>query len=144
VIQEEVDMTRKIIAAATLAATVLGLAAAPALAAKPKLTGEAELAKLLEGREAGTPVSCLPLGQSQESRIIDKTAIVYRYGRTLYVNRPSNASSLDNDDILVSRQTTGQLCRLDPVRLIDRTSRFYSGFVSLQDFVPYKKVANAR
>jgi hypothetical protein len=30
------------------------------------------------------------------------------------------------------------------VQLIDRTSRFYSGFVALQDFVPYKKVASAK
>lgn len=136
-------MNSKIFAAITLAATTIGLSAAPATA-KPKLTGEAQLAKMLDGREAGKPVNCLPLGQSQESRIIDKTAIVYRFGNTLYVNRPSNPESLDSDDILVTRLTTGQLCRLDPVQLIDRTSRFYSGFVALQDFVPYKKVAMAK
>jgi hypothetical protein len=137
-------MNSKLIAAVTLAATTIGLVATPAMAKKPKLTGEAKLAKMLEGREAGKPTNCLPLGPTQESTIIDKTAIVYRYGSTLYVNRPSNAESLDDDDILLTRQTTGQLCRLDSVQLIDRTSRFYSGFVALQDFVPYKKVASAK
>jgi hypothetical protein len=137
-------MNSKLIAAVTLAATTIGLVATPAMAKKPKLTGEAKLAKMLEGREAGKPTNCLPLGPTQESTIIDKTAIVYRYGNTLYVNRPSNAESLDDDDILLTRQTTGQLCRLDSVQLIDRTSRFYSGFVALQDFVPYKKVASAK
>jgi hypothetical protein len=137
-------MNNKLIAAVTLAATTIGLVATPAMARKPKLTGEAKLAKMLEGREAGKPTNCLPLGPTQESTIIDKTAIVYRYGNTLYVNRPSNAESLDDDDILLTRQTTGQLCRLDSVQLIDRTSRFYSGFVALQDFVPYKKVASAK
>jgi hypothetical protein len=137
-------MKNKLIAAVTLAATTIGLVATPAMARKPKLTGEAKLAKMLEGREAGKPTNCLPLGPTQESTIIDKTAIVYRYGNTLYVNRPSNAESLDDDDILLTRQTTGQLCRLDSVQLIDRTSRFYSGFVALQDFVPYKKVASAK
>lgn len=132
-------MKRNVFAAMALAATAAGLVAAPALA-KEKLTGEQKLAKMLEGREAGKPVSCLPLGQANESRIIDKTAIVYRVGSTLYVNRPSNPQSLDDDDILVTRTTTGQLCRLDPVHLRDRTSFFYSGFVGLQDFVPYKKV----
>lgn len=136
-------MNSKIITAVTLAATAIGLVATPAMARKPKLTGEAKLAQMLEGREAGKPTNCLPLGPTQQSTIIDKTAIVYRYGGTLYVNRPSNAESLDSDDILLTRQTSGQLCRLDSVQLIDRTSRFYSGFVALQDFVPYKKVATA-
>jgi hypothetical protein len=136
-------MTSKIIAAATLAAMTMGLSVTPALA-KPKLKGEAKLNQMLEGREPGKPVSCLPLGQSQESTIIDKTAIVYRFGNTLYVNRPTNPTSLDSDDIMVTRTSQSSLCRLDTVQLLDRTSRFYSGFVGLQDFVPYKKVASAR
>lgn len=137
-------MKRNIIAAAALAAiAATGLTVSPALAAKPKLTGEAKLAKMLEGRQAGKPVSCLPMGQSQDTRVIDKTAIVYRFGSTLYVNRPTNPESLDDDDILVTKLSTGQLCRLDTVQLRDRTSYFYSGFVGLQDFVPYRKVASA-
>jgi hypothetical protein len=136
-------MNNKIIAAVTLAATTIGLVATPALA-KPKLTGEAKLTKMLEGREAGNPVNCLPLGQSQEMTVIDKTAIVYRFGNTLYVNRPTNPSSLDSDDILVTKTSQSSLCRLDTVELHDRTSHFYSGFVGLQDFVPYKKVASAK
>jgi len=139
-------MKSKFIAAAALAIASVSLAATPASAAKsrPKLTGEAQLAKLLEGRTAGEPVSCLPSGLSSDSRVIDGTAIVYRSGSTLYVNRPTNASSLDDDDILVTRLSTGRPCRLDMVNLVDRTSRFQTGFVSLQDFVPYRKVASNR
>lgn len=138
-------MKSKIVAAAVLAATAMGLVASPASAAKTeKLTGEAELAKMLEGREAGKPLSCLPIGQASETRVIDKTAIVYRVGSTLYVNRPTNPDSLDDDDILVTRLATGRPCRLDLVNLVDRTSRFQTGFVGLQDFVPYRKVASAR
>lgn len=139
-------MKRKIVAAVTLAATTSSLVGAPAMAManKPKLTGEAKLAQVLEGREPGKPVNCLPLGTTQNSRIIDKTAIVYGFGNTLYVNRPTNATALGGDDILLTRQTSSQLCRLDSVQLIDRTSQFYSGFVSLQDFVPYKRVASAK
>ena len=136
-------MKRTIITAATIAAIAMELTAGPASASKPKLTGEAKLAQMLEGREAGKPVNCLPLGSATETRIIDKTAIVYRYGNTLYVNRPSNPSSLDDGDIMVTQQTSGQLCRLDSVRLIDQASRFFTGFVALEDFVPYRKVASA-
>ena len=113
----------------------------PAIQAKERLTGEQQLAKLLEGRVAGTPVSCIPLSRTSDSRIIDKTAIVYDQGRTIYVNRPRYPDSLDSDDIMVTELHTSQLCRLDTVRLHDRSGFWYSGFVGLEDFVPYRKVA---
>ncbi|MEW9854958.1 hypothetical protein [Novosphingobium sp. M1R2S20] len=133
-------MNRNIMAAATLATAAMGMAASPTLAAQQNESGEAELAKLLEGREAGTPVSCIPSTQIRQTHVIDKTALVYRVGNTLYVNRPSQADALDGDDILVTRQHTGQLCRPDSVELRDRSTFFYDGFVVLQDFVPYRKV----
>ncbi len=77
--------------ALVLTATAALLAGPALLQAKERLTGEQQLAKLLEGREAGEPVSCIPLHRTSESRIIDKTAIVYDSGRTIYVNRPRHA-----------------------------------------------------
>ncbi|AOR77325.1 hypothetical protein QUC32_24070 [Novosphingobium resinovorum] len=127
---------------ATLA--VASLLAMPAAEARTKLTGEQQLAKMLDGREAGKPVSCIPYSQTQNTTVIDKTAIVYRVGSTLYVNRPTNVDRLDDDDVMVTRLYTSQLCRLDTVQLHDRNANFmWNGFVGLQDFVPYKKVASA-
>ncbi|MDE2405761.1 MAG: hypothetical protein KGM17_13925 [Sphingomonadales bacterium] len=114
--------------------------AAPAFA-REKLTGEQELAKLLEGRQAGKPTDCISLTSARDSTVIDKTAIVYRDGSTLWVNRPSNASALNSDDILVTKTSLSQLCRLDTVQLHDRSSHMWSGFVGLEQFVPYRKVA---
>ena len=54
-----------------------------------------------------------------------------------------NARSLDDDDVLVSDIHGGQVCKLDVVRLHDRTSHFYNGFVGLEQFVPYRRVASA-
>jgi len=114
-----------------------------AVDARPRLTPQQQLDKLLAGRVAGKPVSCISLFDSNNTQIIDKTAIVYGSGRTLYVNRPNNADSLDQDDILVTKiRGSSQLCRLDVVNLRDRTSRAYSGFVGLNDFVPYTRVKN--
>ncbi|SFF91815.1 hypothetical protein SAMN05518801_103170 [Novosphingobium sp. CF614] len=128
---------------AGIAVTAALLAVAP-LQAAPKLTGEEQLAKMLEGREAGKPVNCIPLSQASDTTVIDKTAIVYRVGTTLYVNRPTNADMLDNDDILVTRLYGSQLCSVDTVQLHDRSgSHMWSGFVGLKEFVPYKKVAPA-
>ena len=126
---------------ALIAMIGLALAGASAVQAKPKQTGEERLAKLLEGRVAGQPVSCISLHQTRDTRVIDKTAIVYKSGSTIWVNRPSNPQSLDDDDVLVTELRGSQLCRMDIVRTHDRTAHFYTGFVGLQDFVPYRKVA---
>ncbi len=117
------------------------LAAVPAASsAREKLAPEDQLAKLLEGRVAGEPQNCLPLTSLGSSQVIDKTAIVYRAGSTLWVNRPDNgAQSLDDDDILVLKTTGSQLCSIDTLELRDRSSHMYSGFVSLGKFVPYRR-----
>ena len=116
-------------------------AALPAVAAeRVSESGEAKLAKALEGRTAGKPVDCISLRRSQSSQIYDGTAIVYEDGRTLYVNRPSiGADSLRRDDILVSKTYSDQLCRIDTIRLLDQGSRFEHGFVGLGQFIPYTK-----
>lgn len=126
------------------AAGVLMLAVGGAADARPRLTGEEQLAKLLEGRVAGEPVNCISMPNVQSSRVIDKTAIVYGSGGTLYVQRPrSGASSLNSNDILVTQLTTPQLCNIDVVQLRDRNGLFWRGFVSLDQFVPYSKPPKA-
>jgi hypothetical protein len=117
------------------------LAAGTAADARNRQTGEQQLAKLLEGRVAGRPIDCISIFDSRDQRVIDKTAIVYGHGNTIYVNRPTNARSLDDDDVLVSDIHGSQVCKLDVVRLHDRSGGFYNGFVGLEQFVPYRKVA---
>ncbi len=73
--------------------------------------------------------------------VIDKTALVFGRGRVIYVNRPRDARSLDNDDVMVTDIRTSQLCRMDVMRQHDRSTFFFSGFVGLEDFVPYRRVA---
>jgi hypothetical protein len=128
----------------TLAAVA---AAAPALALSPaESNGEAKLARELEGHvAAGEPVDCLDLRRIRSTRIIDRTAIVYDTGRTLYVNRPrAGAESLSNWDVMVTKPFGSQLCRIDTVQLVDRGTHMPSGFVFLGDFVPYDKVKARR
>ncbi|MBW8754053.1 MAG: hypothetical protein JF595_07850 [Sphingomonadales bacterium] len=124
-------------------ATGAALLAGSAVAAKPKLSGEEQLAKVLQGRVPGKPVDCISLFDSRDQQVIDKTAIVYGNGRTIYVNRPSNAHDLDRDDIMVVNIHGSELCNLDIVRTHERSGGFYNGFVGLQQFVPYRRVASA-
>ena len=131
---------RKLIASLVAAAAVISIA--PAADARHRVAPEEKLAKLLEGRVAGEPQDCIYLPRIRSSEIIDGTAIVYDAGSTIYVNRPRNgADTLDDDDIMVTDTHGSSLCRIDIVRLHDRTSFFYDGFVGLDEFVPYKKVA---
>jgi hypothetical protein len=122
-------------------AAVAGLAlfAGPSVAGE-RLNGDQKLAKLLEGRVAGEPRSCINTRVNSDSEVIDGTAVVYGRGRTIYVNVPSNARDLDSGDALLVRQTGSQLCRQDIVTTFDTSGGFYTGNVFLTDFVPYTRV----
>ena len=113
----------------------------PALEAKARLTPEQQLDKLLDGRVAGVPEHCISHFDTREMRVLDKTAIVYGWGNTIWVNVPRNAQDLDDDDVLITRTFGSQLCDLDIVTTADRTAGFFNGSISLGKFVPYRRVA---
>jgi hypothetical protein len=128
---------------ALLALGAVFAAATPAIAGH-RLSGEAELAKALEGRIAGKPVDCIQLSDARSTRIFDHTAIVYDTGSVLYVNRPrAGTESLDQWDALVTRTSTSELCSVDTVQLFDTGARMQRGTVFLGEFVPYRRVRTA-
>lgn len=126
---------------ALIAAGAAALFGGPALQARETVSGEAKLAKILEGRVAGEPVNCISTIRTHNTRIIDKTAIVYDAGNVIYVNRPDNARTLDSSDVMVTRPFNSQLCSVDTVHLRDSGLWFSNGFVGLNQFVPYRRVA---
>lgn len=121
--------------------SVAMLATAPVTAyAKPKLTPEAKLAKMLEGRTAGEPSNCIPQSHISQTTVIDGTAIVYRIGSTLWVNRPKDPPrAMDGHNVMVTKTSINQLCSVDTVQLLDPSTRSWRGFIQLGDFVPYRK-----
>ena len=100
--------------------------------------GEARLAKMLQGKTAGEPQSCIPAMLNNRLTVIDETAVVYDAGNTIYVARPETPRSLDSSDVLVVERTGGQLCSHDIIRTVDRSLGFTTGAVFLSDFVPYR------
>jgi hypothetical protein len=128
-----------------LAAVATAAAFVPAQARSPDPEkGERKLAQALEGRVAGEPVGCIDLHRIRSSRIIDRTAIVYDAGGTLYVNRPrSGASSLRDWDVMVSKPFGSRLCRVDTIQMYSPGSNMLSGVVFLGDFVPYRRAERA-
>ncbi|HEX8238399.1 MAG TPA: hypothetical protein VF574_01530 [Allosphingosinicella sp.] len=127
----------------TLVAAAAAVAPAEAKSPDPQ-RGERQLAQAVEGRVAGEPVDCIDLHRVRSSRIIDRTAIVYDAGGTLYVNRPrSGANSLKDWDIMLTRPFGNRLCSVDTVEMYTPGSHMLSGLVFLGDFVPYKRVERA-
>lgn len=122
----------------------------PLIAASLLIGGAAEakrpdpqerLDRALAGRVAGEPVSCIDLHRVTSSQVIDGTAILYRVGSTIYVNRPDNgADSLDDRDTMVTRTFSTQLCDVDTVTMVEPVSRTFRGIVFLGEFVPYRRV----
>lgn len=126
-----------------LALSALTLAAlAGAADAKPRLAGEARLAKLLEGRVAEAPVECITTFPSSDMTVIDDTALVFGHGNLIYVNLTTDPADVDDRDILVIKKfgSGTRLCRTDIITTVDQGSRMYSGNVFLTKFVPYRRV----
>lgn len=130
-----------------LALATLGgglLAAAPAAAGPYEARGESELAEMLGGRVAGEPDRCVFLRSASGLQVIDGTALVFRDGKTLYVNRPEGARLLDQFDLPVFEKRGGsQLCKLDRVELRSSDGRLPGPVLFLADFVPYTRTAVA-
>jgi hypothetical protein len=148
-------MTRiSVIAAALIGTAAVALAAAlpaaaqdqgdveaKAEAAATPTKGEQRLAKLIEGRVAGTPVSCIRTPPRDRMEVIEGVAYVYGSGNTIYVQRTKDPEKISNDDALITnRFSATQLCRLDQMTTIDRFNGFFTGVVFFDDFVPYTRV----
>lgn len=120
-------------------ATVLALGSAAAAERDP----EAQLAKAVAGRTEGEPVRCIRLRDIRSTQIIDRTAIVYTVGSTVYVNKPAGAAFLRSDAVLVTDTHSSELCDIDTVKLLDPGTRMLLGSVGLGKFVPYTKPKDA-
>lgn len=123
-----------IVAGVSLA--LIGTSASAATAAEK---GEARLAKMLEGRTAGEPVSCISATRPAKLEVIEGVGVVYDGGETVYVARVDNPNSINRSDAVVVERFGSQLCRQDVTRTFDRYGGFITGSVFLSDFVPYKK-----
>ena len=124
-----------------LAGAALALTGATAATARETLAekGEARLARMLEGRTPGEPVTCISAMRSNEIRVIEHVGIVYDAGRTIYVARITDPRMLDPWEVPVIQRFGSQLCSTDIIRTVDRAGGFFTGAVFLTDFVPYTR-----
>ncbi len=104
--------------------------------------GEKKLARLLEGRVAGEPQTCIRVMPTAGMTTIDKTAYVYGRGNTIYVQRTQNPEQIDRRDVLVTQRFGGgtQFCKVDVTTTVDPLNGFLTGAVLFDDFIPYTRV----
>ena len=102
---------------------------------------QAQLDKLLVGKVAGNPVSCLSQARPSASTVsIDDNTIAFRQGSKVYINHPSGGcTNLNGPYALVTRTPSTRLCRGDIAEVRDMVSGFTVGSCVLGDFLPYAK-----
>lgn len=102
---------------------------------------EAQLAQELGDRVAGEPVRCINYRQVRNTRIVNDTAILFRIGSTIFVNRPrSGAETLDDSFALVNARSDGRLCSGDNLQLTEGMG--ITRMIVAGDFVPYRRAEN--
>lgn len=125
------------------ASAVVGLCAC-ATASEPaqrSASAQRQFDNLLAGKVAGKAEKCLPTYRSNDMTIIDDDTILFRDGRTVYVNKPlGGCMNLNRSgSALVTRNMGPQLCRGDLATVVDNSTGMSLGACSLGDFVPYRK-----
>lgn len=125
---------------AILAGAAFTLAGTAASAGTIAEKGEERLARILDGRTAGEPVSCITTMRNNGLQVLDEVGLVYDAGDTVYVARPTDPRMLRWTDVLViDRFSPSRLCVNDPIRTMHRNGGHFTGVVFLDEFVPYKK-----
>ena len=101
-----------------------------------------EYDRLLAGKVAGPPQSCLPHYSSNDMVVIDESTIAFRDGsRRVYVNHMmGGCSNLGGAYALVTKQFgSANLCRGDIGQVVDLTNHFTVGSCVFGDFIPFTK-----
>ena len=101
-----------------------------------------ELASALAGRTAGPPVRCLPGFRTSQMQVVDDWTILYRDGRTTYVQNPrSGCRGIANGSytMVIRQYGTNQQCDGDIVQLVDLRSGMGGGSCVFGPFTPYTK-----
>ena len=134
-------MTKPTLILAGLAVAFVGTPASASSASRNDIAaGEARVARMIAGRTAGKPQSCINTYRSDKLEVVPGVAVVYDAGKTLYVARPTDPQMLGrNDALLMDRFSPVRLCVQEPMKTIDRYDHYPTGVVFLQDFVPYTR-----
>jgi hypothetical protein len=121
-----------------IAVALAGCATQPSAPSR-SAEAQAELNKLIAGKTAGTPITCLQHYRANDMVRIDESTVAFKQGRRVYVNHLIGAcSNLDSSFYaLVTRSNGTGLCRGDIAHVQDVSTGTIVGSCAMGDFVPY-------
>ncbi|MEO6249042.1 MAG: hypothetical protein ABIO85_10775 [Sphingomicrobium sp.] len=131
---------RRLAAILLIAATLAGCASYADQPAYRSANNEADFRKALAGKTPGRPVDCLSSSRSNDMQVIDDNTILFREGRTTFVQSPrGGCSPLGSGHYTLVTQSYGGmgLCRGDIARVVDLQNGFTVGSCALDSFVPF-------
>ena len=133
-------MTKSSTMTAAVAALLAACSTAPAQQTRSPQASN-ELAEALAGRVAGPPQRCISTYRTTKVQPIDDFTILYDQGSTIYVQNPRGGCPGvgSGSDVLVTRQTSTNLCDGEIAQTVDLTSRVSRGGCVFGPFVPYIK-----
>jgi hypothetical protein len=118
---------------------------APPPAPTRTVKAEQQYQRLLAGKVAGTPISCLPSYNANDMQIIDQSTIVFRTGGggrvyIAHMDGPCTNLSANGPYALVTRQYGANgLCHGDIAHVVDTLNHFTVGSCAFGDFTPYTR-----
>ena len=122
-----------------LSGLALLAACAPVRDTQHSERADRELARELDGRTAGEPQRCVTTSRLGNANIVG-TNLLYRDGRTLWVNRVPDCPMLGGDPLLVFEMHGNQSCENDMFRTMPRGSGMIPGpYCRLGKFEPFTK-----
>ena len=131
----------RLAAIALLSGLALGSCATAPEPEQPSPRAQQELAKLLAGKSAGSPISCLPSYNANDMQIIDGRNVAFRMGgRTVYMMQLSSGCHLlgAGGYALLTKQFGGMgMCSGDIARVVDTSSRMTVGSCGIERIIPY-------
>ena len=136
-------MRRLTIASLTILASA-GVLASCATTGQPEQRSpeaQRELARLLDGKVAGKPQSCLPTYRSQDMVVIDENTLLFRDGANRVwrteLSGPCNGLGRPGTALLTKSFGGTGLCRGEIAQIVDTSQGFTVGSCGIGDFTPY-------
>ena len=127
-----------------LIATALALAGCATQPQSVVRSAEAqtELNKLLAGKTAGEPFTCLQHYRANDMVRIDDSTVAFKQGTRVYVNHLIGecANLTSGFYALVTRSNGTGLCRGDMADVRDLSTGMIVGSCAIGDWTPYKRV----
>ncbi|MBA3666869.1 MAG: hypothetical protein H0W65_04005 [Sphingomonas sp.] len=106
------------------------------------LKAERELAEALTGRSQRAPVRCLPSYRTNQMEIVDDNTILYRDGRTVYVQHPRGGCpgiGFGNYTLVTHHFGSNESCEGDISHVVDLRTGMGGGSCVFGPFIPFTK-----